>query len=258
MAYEISDVELWQFPEASTWAGTSVLRYIMGPKGKVGFVRDLFVDVTTSMVGTTSVPELQVGISSGDYTYGRYRLGTTTTAGYDVGPHRASQEYITGNPPRAGSDFASHVVLDGGPYTSVGISGGSYGTQVPAGRIPASGWTISNVVSSPANGSSYSRIFVNPTLNGANPLKDLVTGNLVNIQGVTGSTSVNGTKQAITSIDTTNYLWFEVNQTFSTAYAAGGFVDLVIVVTLKANGAASGNGGGIPRVKIQWVGPETV
>jgi hypothetical protein len=33
---------------------------------------------------------------------------------------------------------------------------------------------------------------------------------------------------------------------------------LVVVVTLAANGAGSGAGGGIPRVKVQWVGPETV
>jgi hypothetical protein len=258
MSYETSDVELWQWGQDQTFGATSVVHYIEGPKGKVGFVRDIFADITTSLVGTTTVPEIQIGISSGDTTYGRFRLGTAVSTGYGVGPQRASQAFIQGNPPRLAADFTSHAVLDAGPYTTAGIAGGSYGTQVPAGRIPASYWTISNVIQSPTNGSTYSRIFVNPNLNGANPLKDLVTGNLVNIAGVTGSTSVNGLLQAITSLDTTSYTWFEVNQTFSTAYTGGGYVNLVIVVTCKAGSGGSPAGGGHVKVKIQWVGPETV
>jgi hypothetical protein len=254
MAYDISDVELWQFPEAATWAATSVTHMIVGPRGKVGFLRDVMVEVTTSMVGTTTVPEVMVGISSGDFTYGRYRLGTATATGYNTGPVRASAELITGNPPRTGTDFASHVVLDGGPLTSSGIAGGSYGTVVPKGRIPASGWVVTNVVQ--GVDSSHSRIFavgVNP----GSPFKDLILGNLVSIQGVGGSTSVNAMAQAITAIDTNNQ-YIEVAQTFSTAYTSGGYVWLNVMVTLKANGAGSGAGGGVARVKIQWLGAETV
>lgn len=251
MAYDVSDVELLQWPESTTWAATSVTRNIVGPRGKVGFVRDMMVEVTTSMVGTTTVPEIMVGISSGDFTYGRYRLGTATATGYNVGSYRASAELITGNPPRAGSDFASHVVLDGGPLTSSGIAGGSYGTVVPKGRIPASGWTITSVVQ--GVDSSHSRIFVT----GQSPFKDLVTGNLVSILGVGGSTSVNAIAQAITAVDT-NFQYIEVAQTFSTAYTSGGYMWLNVVVTLKANGAGSGAGGGIPRLKVQWLGSETV
>jgi hypothetical protein len=252
MSYETSDVELYEYAEATTWAATSVVRYIVGPRGKVGFVRDFLVDVTTSMVGTTSVPELQVGISSGDTTFGRYRLGTATATGYNTGPYRASAEMITGNPPRALADFAGHVVLDGGPLTSSGIAGGSYGTVVPKGRIPASGWVVTNVVQ--GVDSSHSRIFVQ----GQTPLKDITVGMLVSVQGVTGSTSVNANKQAVTAIDSTSFQYFEVAQTFSTAYTAGGVVWLNVVITLQANGAGSGAGGGIPRVKIQWVGPNVV
>jgi hypothetical protein len=252
MSYETSDVELYEYAEATTWAATSVVRYIVGPRGKVGFVRDLMVDITTSMVGTTSVAELQVGISSGDTTYGRYRLGTATATGYNTGPYRASAELITGNPPRALADYAGHVVLDGGPLTSSGIAGGSYGTVVPKGRIPASGWTITNVVQ--GVDSSHSRIYVQGSPGGMTPLKDLTVGMLVSVQGVTGSTSVNANKQAVTAIDSTSFQYFEVAQTFSTAYTAGGVVWLNVVITLQANGAGSGNGGGIPRVKIQWLG----
>ena len=252
MSYDISDVELHQWAESATWAATSVTHNIVGPRGKVGFVRDLMVEITTSMVGTTSVPELQVGISSGDYTYGRYRLGTATATGYNTGPFRASAEAITGLPPRTLADYSGHVVLDGGPLTSKGIAGGSYGTVVPQGRIPASGWVVTNVIQ--GVDSSHSRIFAS----GSQPFKDLVVGNYVSIQSVVGSTSVNANAQAITAVDTTNYQYFEVAQSFTTAYTSGGIVWLNVVVTLKANGATSGGGGGIPRVKIQWVGPETV
>jgi len=252
MAYDVSDVEFWQWPESTTFGSTSITRYIVGPRGKVGFVRDIEVEITTSMVGTTTVPEIQIGISSGDFTYSRYRLGTATSTGYNTGPYRASAEMIVGNPPRAATDFTSHVVLDGGPLTSKGVAGGSYGTVVPQGRIPASGWVITNIVQ--GVDSSHSRIYVN----GTQPLRDLLTGNLVSVQGVTGSTSVNANAQAITALDTTNYQYFEVAQTFSTAYTAGGVVWLCVVVTLKAGSGGTPTGGGIPRVKVQWLGPETV
>lgn len=256
MAYDKSDIELYQWAEITTWAATSKNFYIVGPLGKVGLVRDLLVDITTSMVGTTTVPELQVGISSGDTTYGRYRLGTSSATGYNAGAFRASSELWTGNPPRALADFAGHVVLDGGPLTSAGISGGSYGTQVPKGRIPASGWTITNVVQ--GVDSSHSRIYANGRgFNAMQPFKDLLVGMLVDIQGVGGSTSVNANRQAITAVDTA-FQYIEVAQTFSTAYTSGGVMRLEVVVTLQANGAGSGAGGGIPRVKIQWIGPDVV
>jgi hypothetical protein len=90
----------------------SVVQTMIGPKGCVGFVRDLVAEVTTSIVGTTSVPEMTVGTASADFTYGRHRLGTTASTGYGVGVHRASQKTWTGNPPRTLSDFAGHVQLD--------------------------------------------------------------------------------------------------------------------------------------------------
>jgi len=144
MSYPSPITESYTFHD-TTFGATSVVHNVIGPKGCVGFVRDIIVDVETSLVGTTTVPEVQVGISSGDFTYGRYRLGTTATAGYGTGVHRAGQEAITGNPPRALADFAGHVVLDGGPLTSSGLAGGSWSTQVPSGRIPKdTAFTITN------------------------------------------------------------------------------------------------------------------
>jgi hypothetical protein len=39
MAYDISDVELWQWGVDSTFGSASVTHYITGPKGKVGYMR---------------------------------------------------------------------------------------------------------------------------------------------------------------------------------------------------------------------------
>jgi hypothetical protein len=251
MAYDQSDVELWGWGQDATFGATSVTHFIAGPKGKVGFVRDIIVDVTTSLVGTTTVPEVMVGISSGDFTYGRYRLGTSVSAGYGVGVHRAGQEYITGNPPRLASDFASHAVLDGGPLTSTGIAGGSYGTVVPKGRIPASGFVVTNVINGAGN---VDRVF----LAGASPAKDLVTGQSITVQGVSGvNAGVNGT-QTISAIDTTNFQWIELSgTTFSGTYTTGGIVFVNVVVTCAAGAGGSTAGGGHVKVKMQWLGPET-
>ena len=94
-------------------AATETFTHI-GPKGKRGLVRDIEVDITADMVGTTTVPEIDVGTASGDATYARYRLGSAAGTGYAASatPKRASQEAITGNPPRALSDFAGHVQLE--------------------------------------------------------------------------------------------------------------------------------------------------
>lgn len=124
MSYDNPQREVYVFNDA-TFGATTVAHHAMGPKGCVGIVRDIEVDVTTAMVGTTTVPEVDVGNASGDASYGRYRLGTSAIAGVATGVHRASQEAaVTGNPPRAANDFAGHVVLDGG-------------ASLATGRIPA-------------------------------------------------------------------------------------------------------------------------
>lgn len=250
MSYDQSDNELWQWAEDATFGATGVTHQIMGPKGKVGFVRDIIVDVTTSLVGTTTVPEVQVGISSGDFTFGRYRLGTAATTGYATGMHRAAMEPITGNPPRTLADFTGHVVLDGGPLTSSGIAGGSYGTVVPAGRIPAGPWTVTNVV----NGTTASSDRY--TVNGLSPLNAPIVGQKVRAQGVTGVNSTANGVLTVAAVDTTNYQWVELTtQTFSGAYTGGGSIMPIVIVTCLA-GVGSGAGGGQVRVKLQWLGPQ--
>jgi len=93
--------------------GNSTLTFnYEGPSGKEGHVEDIIVDVSTAMVGTTTVPEVDVGTTSGDTSYAQYRLGTAAGTGYATGVHRASQEAWTGNPPITLSDFAGHVALN--------------------------------------------------------------------------------------------------------------------------------------------------
>lgn len=251
MSYDKSDIELFQWAEDATFGATGVTHQIVGPRGKVGIVRDLMCDVTTSLVGTTTVPEVQVGISSGDYTYGRYRLGTTAIAGYGTGFRRASDEFITGNPPRVCSDFSGHVVLDGGPLTSLGIAGGSWSTGVPAGRIPAGPLTVTNVISGT---SSTDRIFVNGL---TAPPGGLMVGQKVRVAGVAGVNSTINGIQTISALDTTNYAWLEVSGlTFSGTYTGGGLVMPLVIVTCLAGTGGSPAGGGLVRVKIEWVGPD--
>jgi hypothetical protein len=249
MAYEQADIREYSWGLDQTFGATTVTHQIVGPKGKVGFVRDISVDCATSFSGTV-IPEIDIGLSSGDYTFGRYRLGTTASSGYGVGPHSASQEAITGNPPRTLADYTGHVVLDGGPLTSQGIAGGSYSTQVPAGRIPASGWTITNVVNGTSN---VCRVYANGLSAAPGGIQ---VGQTVTVQGVSGATGVNGIAK-VSAVDTTNYQWFELGgTTFGGTYTNGGIAFLSVFVTLL-QGTGSGAGGGYVRVKIQWIGPDT-
>lgn len=63
-----------------------------GPKGKTGKVRDIWIDITADMVGTTTVPEICVGTAAAAFEYARFRLGTAIGTGYTTaqGPRRAS------------------------------------------------------------------------------------------------------------------------------------------------------------------------
>jgi len=254
MSYEQADIQTYSWINA-TFGATSVTNYIVGPKGKVGFVREIEVDVATSLVGTTTVPEIDLGVSSGDYTYGRYRLGSTAILGYGVGPHSASQEAITGNPPRALADYAGHVVLDGGPLTSAGIAGGSYGTQVPSGRIPASGWSVVNAISGT---SGVVRLYLNPNgINAAQPAKDIKVGQVVSVQGILGATGASNGLFTVSAVDPL-FQYIELSgTTFGGTYTSGGQVFVAVIVTSLAGTGGTPAGGGTVRVKVQWLGAET-
>jgi hypothetical protein len=245
MAYDVPDIEEYSWAQDATFGSTGVTHFITGPRGKVGFVRDISVDVTTSMAGTL-VPEIDIGLSSGDSTFGRYRLGTTASTGYPVGMHRASEELWTGNPPRTLADFAGHVILDAGPYSTGGsVVGGSSTTQNPVGRIPAGGFTVTNVVNGTGNV---------PRISLLQPVSQLTVGQGVWVQGVAGATGTNSTTiPVVISAISTSGNYIETSGTFGGTYTSGGIVLIAIWVTCLA-GTGTSAGGGYVRVKIQWVG----
>src|SRR5260370_4499652 len=111
--YANPQVEVLTLPSSAFGATTATFNYI-GPKGREGHVEDIVVDITANMVGTTTVPEVDVGTTSGDVSYARYRLGSAAGTGYTAAatPKRAQQEAWTGNPPIVLNDYAGHVALN--------------------------------------------------------------------------------------------------------------------------------------------------
>lgn len=117
---KLVQTEFYAQPSSAFGATTETQTY-MGPKGKQGYVRDIDIDITADMVGTTTVPEIMVGTASGLSEYARFRLGTTAILGYTsaAGPRRAS---VVAGGAKNFDDFAGHVKL---------------GSDVSATRIPA-------------------------------------------------------------------------------------------------------------------------
>ncbi len=260
MSLDVPDTVVYQFADA-TFGATTVTHFIVGPRGKVGYVRDIEADAVAAFVGTTTVPEIDVGIASADFTYGRYRLGFSAILGYPIGGWKASNELWIGNPPRTLADYAGHVVLDGGPLFASGISGGSFGTQLSQGRIAASGRPIINVINGTSN---VARVFLRDPID-----PQIVVGQLVNVRGASGATFGGPTASlgagyafnvAISALSTSannpanpNYIEL-TGTTVGGPYTGGGLVDIVTVVTNKAGVGGTPAGGGTQRVKIEWVG----
>jgi len=93
-------------------------RDFKGPPGKKGIVRDIVVNVTTALVGTTSVPEIRVGSAANDSSFARWLLGTSAIAGYGLGDYRArslcqNAQGRTGSRAMQLNDFANHIALEG-------------------------------------------------------------------------------------------------------------------------------------------------
>jgi uncharacterized membrane protein YeaQ/YmgE (transglycosylase-associated protein family) len=128
------------FIPATTVTGL-VAKTLQGPSGKKGLVRDIIASVTTTIVGTTSVPEVRVGTASSDNSFARFLLGTTATAGYAAGVFRArslcqNAPLRFGNFPTALNDFANHIFLEGnntsGTASLPGTSNGQTFVFLPA------------------------------------------------------------------------------------------------------------------------------
>ena len=123
MSYDKPQTETYVFP-SSAFGATTESRAIKGPKGKKGWVRDIRTYVTADMVGTTTVPEINVGSAASDSgavvcEYARHRLGTTAILGNTAAgtPYRA-RALALGAAGFAGGaaptlvDYAGHVLLE--------------------------------------------------------------------------------------------------------------------------------------------------
>lgn len=117
MSYDKPQTEVYAIPSSAFGATTAAFKFV-GPPGKTGIVRDIAMEPTADMVGTTTVPEIDVGATSGGTDYARFRLGTTAILGYTsaAGPRRAKSLIAgpgnTGGVPPVLSDFAGHVALE--------------------------------------------------------------------------------------------------------------------------------------------------
>jgi hypothetical protein len=108
------EIEWYTIPSVA-WGNSTKTFNLIGPKGRRGIVYDILVDITADMVGTSTVPEVDVGLTSGSVEYARYRLGSSATSGYTAAstPKRATQEaLVTQVQPPVLTDFAGHVALE--------------------------------------------------------------------------------------------------------------------------------------------------
>jgi hypothetical protein len=94
-------------------ATTATEKYI-GPKGRKGLVRDIEIYLTADAVGTTTAPEVQVGTTSGDVAYARFRLGSTAILGIVATstPSRARSLVTGSGAAQTYEDYAGHVKLE--------------------------------------------------------------------------------------------------------------------------------------------------
>jgi hypothetical protein len=140
MSYDMPIKERYVMPSA-TYGSVAAQQIIRGPKGMKGIVRDITVIPTVNIVGTTTVPELNVGATAGASEYARFRLGTAIITGYTVaqGTRRARALATTTTTPPTLTDFAGHVALETASIpadTDVYISA-VIGVGAPAGTYSA-------------------------------------------------------------------------------------------------------------------------
>lgn len=101
--------------------GETVSYQFKGPPGKKGLVRDIEIQITETMVGTTTVPEVNVCSAASALgallnEYARFRLGTTAIAGYatstSVRRARTLATTITSTGKPTLTDFTGHILLE--------------------------------------------------------------------------------------------------------------------------------------------------
>lgn len=131
-------------------AGETVGYEFIGPKGRKGIVRDIEIEVTENMVGTTTVPEIGIGAAlatagAPSYDYARFRLGTAAGTGYatTVNTIRARSLVVgksSARVPPTLTDFAGHVLLETAMIPAdtlfyINFNEGVDGSETGAGRV---------------------------------------------------------------------------------------------------------------------------
>jgi hypothetical protein len=129
--------------------GETVGYEFIGPKGRKGLVRDIEIEVTENMVGTTTVPEVNVGsavsaLGALKKEYARWRLGTAAGTGYTTAvspnPLRARSLVAGNGEQQVLNDFTEHVALETAfipadtPFF-VSLVEGDGGSETGAGRV---------------------------------------------------------------------------------------------------------------------------
>lgn len=109
MGYDNPQREVYSFLDA-TFGATTVSHQHIGPKGKVGIVRDIEVDIDVTLVGSTTAPEVTVGATAGASEYARFRLGTAAGTPYAANTTRRARQISAGQP--TFEDFTGHVKLE--------------------------------------------------------------------------------------------------------------------------------------------------
>jgi hypothetical protein len=148
-SYDVPIRETYSIIAAAFGAATISKKY-QGPPGKVGLVRDIRVGLTAAAVGTTSVPEVDVGSAIADSSYARMLLGTSAIAGYAAGEYRAkylcqSAQGRTGAFPPQLTDFANHICLEGN-NASVPTGGTCTAAVAAANQITVNGNVQTNII----------------------------------------------------------------------------------------------------------------
>lgn len=136
--------EVYYMPSSAYGSAASQVK-IKSPKGKTGIVKDIVVLLTADAVGTTTVPELNVGATAGSSEYARFRLGTSATVGYLAAntPFRARALVEAGQGYYGTqvtlSDYAGHIALETAkiPADTVIFLSGVIGVGTPAGTYSA-------------------------------------------------------------------------------------------------------------------------
>ncbi len=131
--YDVPLRERYTFPPANAFGATTASISYQGPPGRKGLVRDIIMRVSASMVGTTSVPEIRVGIAASSNEFARWLLGTTAILGLGTGAYRArtlaaAQAGRTGGKPLFLTDFAHHICLEGNDNAGT-VDSGYVGTS---------------------------------------------------------------------------------------------------------------------------------